>query len=172
MKSHERGFSLIELLIVVGVISVLSSVALPVLMRARISGNEASAIGSLRTIVSAQGDYLALNRGYGNSLATLATTCAAVTTPFVSSDLDTNGVYKSGYLFAVVPGAGAVAGPNDACGTPVSSGFYATARAETVGTSGNRGFAADANMAIWEDVTGALPGQPFATSPTVTPLGR
>jgi len=172
MKTREHGFTLVEVLIVVGVISVIASVSVPVLIRARISSNEASAIASLRAVVSAEADYFSLNGAYGESLTALATTCATVTTPFLSADLNANGVLKSGYVFTVVPGVGGVAGANDACGTPVSSGFYATATPLTVGMTGSRGFAADAHLSIWQDVTGALPTQPFTASATTTPLGR
>lgn len=171
MRRREHGFTLIELLIVVALVGVLSSISAAVLMRARISGNEASAIGSLRTILSGQADYFAFNGGYGSSLSALTNTCAAVTVPFVSVDLDTNGTTKSGYAFSVVPGLGAAPGQADLCGNPVSTGFYATATPIAAGFTGNRGFAADSSLTLWQDITGVPPVQPFTPSPTVTPLG-
>ncbi len=173
-----KGFTLIELLIVVAIIGIIAAIAVPGLLRARIAGNESSAIGSLRAINSAQADFNGLNRGYAVDLPTLGTVCPPqITIPFISGDLsDLAIVTKSGYdielLDSVTP-AGA-AGPADACGTVTTTGYYATAVPDTVNTTGNRSFATDTAMAIWQDLDGSAgaPAQPFAAAGTITALGR
>src|SRR5262245_24495622 len=79
---QNEGFTLIELLIVVAIIGIIAAIAVPGLLRARMSGNEASAIGSLRAINTAQQNFAQFCNGYATNLQELR-----VAGNFLSPDL-------------------------------------------------------------------------------------
>ena len=123
----EKGFSLIELLIVVTVIGILAAVAVPNLLKSRSAAHEASAIASVRTIVTAQITYSATvgSGSYAADLAELET--AGLIDPVLASGS------KDGYTFVTV-GAGDT--------------FTVNADPTEMGTTGDRGFFSDQTAVI------------------------
>jgi len=110
MKNSSKGFSLIELLIVVAIILIIAAIAIPNLLRSRIAANQASAVGSLRTLNTAEITYSSTyNVGFSYSLAYLAPTANATTNPTSTAagliDSILSGGAKSGYSFTYAPGA-------------------------------------------------------------------
>ena len=150
---NQKGFSLIELLIVVAIILIIAAIAIPNLLRSRMSANEASAVSSMRTINTAEVTY---NSTYGIGYGTLAALSAPaagcpVATAAAACLLDTNlgtGT-KAGYTFNAVPSVG-----SGTAADPFVS-FNSTAVPISAGHSGQSDFCSDESGVIRRDPSGA-----------------
>ena len=136
MKQDKKGFTLVEIMIVVSIIVLLAALAIPNLLRSRIGANEASAVSSLKTLSAAAATYFPAQTpgGYPPNLAALI----GANPPYIDSIL--GGGNKSGYSFTWGGGGNTysvVAAPQTANVTGVRSFFIDQSGVIRVGTSAN-----------------------------------
>jgi type IV pilus assembly protein PilA len=151
MNRKQKGFSLIELLIVVAIILIIAAIAIPNLLRARIAANESSAVGSVRSVVTAEVTYSSTwGTGFAVALGNLggvAVPCAASAATACLLDPVLSAGTKSGYKIAA-PGGAAVGG--------IVQTFVVSAVPVTVGQTGQRAFCSDESGVVRFDPTGLL----------------
>ena len=155
MRNKQKGFSLIELLIVVAIILIIAAIAIPNLLRSKIAANQASAVGSLRTLNTA---CIAYSTSYGQfpgSLASLGPMASGGTASSTSADLIDSVLAagsKSGYTFGFTAGA-------------ANQSYTITATPITVGTTGQNMYFTDQSGVIRVNTSGA------GAAATSTPIG-
>jgi type IV pilus assembly protein PilA len=173
MIKRQKGFSLIELLIVVAIILIIAAIAIPNLLRSRMAANEASAVGSIRTMNTAAITFSSTyGDGFPPSLAVLGGTGAVTCKNSELLDSVLSAGVKSGYNFALQPGLVAVTTIPAGCTAGFSDGYVVTATPVTVGTTGQRAFCSDASGVIRFNPTGAVAPAPPLCLTTDNPLGQ
>jgi type IV pilus assembly protein PilA len=150
MRSEPRGFSLIELLIVVAIILIIAAIAIPNLMRSRIAANQSSAIASCRVINTAEVTYASsYDAGFSSTLLQLGPPASGPVSASAAGLLDSvlAGGVKSGYSFTYVPANA------DARG--FYNGYSLNAAPVQPGTTGTSYYFTDQTYVIRGNNTGA-----------------
>jgi type IV pilus assembly protein PilA len=145
----QKGFSLIELLIVVAIILIIAAIAIPNLLKSKMAANESSAVGSVRTINTGEVTYAAgcPNAGYTSTLKELNTGALCAAGLNIIDNVLSLGA-KSGYTFKY-------AGAPDATG--LVNTYTLTALPGVIGTTGQRGFYSDQTGVIRYTLDGSAP---------------
>src|ERR1700686_2906425 len=147
MQNKENGFSLIDLLIVVAIILIIAAISIPNLLRSKMAANEASAVGSMRTLNTAAVTYSTTYGGYPPALTNLAPAAPATLTSADLVDSVLAGGSKSGYSFTWS------AGSTDANGNYLN--YSITSQPTSPGTTGQRYFYTDQSGVIRANASGS-----------------
>jgi type II secretory pathway pseudopilin PulG len=167
-RSGGGSRTLVTVLIVLGVafvgcigIGIIAAIAIPSLLRARISANESSAIGDVRTVISAQAAYQSANGGYYDTLECLGTPSGCIPNYDGPTFLDralASGAPKTGYRRTFHPGAAASSAQGASSRSPSSlESFAYTAVPLQANQTGVRGFCGDATGRLCYTLDGSEP---------------
>jgi prepilin-type N-terminal cleavage/methylation domain-containing protein len=160
-----RGFSLIELLIVIAIILIIAAIAIPNLLRARMAANQASGLSNLRTITTASITYSSTySNGYPPDLTTLGGVGLATCNGAILLDdtLTTPPYRKSGYQLTYQPQGAPIANPPAACANAGFNAYLTTAVPVVVGQTGQTSYCSEEPGIIHYDSTGLQAASPAA----------
>lgn len=167
-RIDQRGFTLVEMLIVTVIVAILLAIATAIYSQARVRGGETVAVAALDTINQAQFAYMQVcgRQRYAPTLAELGKPVPGTDSAFLSPDLAREGdeVLKSGYIFRMTgtpePGA-----PETCTGAMPVTSYAVTADPAVRGVGGERFYATNTDRAIFEDIKSFHPEMPETGAP-------